>query len=235
MWAFPADYESPSPKQKPTEVLMLTTAKLDLAPSLAQVTRYQALFDYFNESLFIPTFNERLPMPILNLSRKKGAAAFFAPSAWKDPMTGAIQDEISLVPEWTGRDPKEVLSSLVHEMAHQYDHIQGTAAKGAYHGKSWFRIMARLGLPGRALSKSMTKVTHDIKEGGAFDLAFKEMPKELILPFIGNYGFVVAKKKDNKMGKHFKYECPICGLIARAASGRNIICGECDERLHEVS
>lgn len=224
----PAWYEDRAPVVR-TGVLALTTAKRNLAPTLELASAYQAIFDYFNRELFERIFGEPLPNPILNMSRQRNAVAFFQSKAWKDPMTGDMLDEISLVPEWTGREPREVLSSIVHEMAHFRDHLDGTAAKGGYHGRSWFKIMARLGLPGKALSKTMLKVTHDIEDDGAFDRAYRAMPRDLLLPFITARPKVLAwDKKTTLQGKRVRYECPGCGNIVRGKTGMRLRCVDCD-------
>ena len=216
--------------------LMLTTARKNVAPSVDLAENYQRIFDYFNHEVFEKEFGHALPRCILNLSRKRGAAAFFWSKQWKDPVSGEMLDEISLIPEWTNLEPRDVLANLVHEMAHFLDHLQGTAAKGGYHGKSWYKIMSRIGLPGRALSKTQLKVTHDIEEGGAFDVAYRKMDRTLVLPFITSRDpMALAQFKPATLqGKRARYECGQCHLIVRAPSGKRIGCLDCDLELAET-
>jgi hypothetical protein len=218
------------------EHLMLTTSASDLPPTVEIANAYQAIFDYFNDTLFYVIFGERLPRCVLNLSRKRGAAAFFSPGSWIDPISKEHFDEISLVPEWTGREPREVLSTLVHEMAHQKDHLDGTSAKNGYHSQTWAKIMARLGLPERPLSKSRVKVTHDIDPDGPYAKAFENMPRDLVLPFVTSTPMhtTFVQKKDTKQGMRAKYVCPACGAILRGRSGLRVACEDCDETLHEL-
>lgn len=206
------------------------------SPSVELATSYQLIYDYYNEQLFRKLFGQPLPRPILNFSRRRNSAAFYAPKSWKNS-DGKHVDEISLVPEWTGRDPKQVLSSLVHEMAHMLDDINGTAAKNGYHSRAWFKIMKSLGLPGKILT-TMFSVSHDIEPGGAFELAYKAMPKNLVLPFTTSRpaqegGGLV--RKQTTQGRRARYECPQCALVAYAKFGALLVCGECQMDLHDTT
>jgi len=204
-----------------------------VAPTLEIAQAYQNAYDYFNRQLFEPTFGERLPDCVLNLSRKRNAAAFFWADQWNDIKDGSKLAEISMNPEHTDRPLIEIMATLCHEKAHFKDFLDGTNAKNGYHGKAWFKIMYRLGLPGKALSKSMLKVTQTIEPGGAFETVFKTMPKGLILPFKGNPARVIIKP-DNMQGKRIKYECPSCGDNLRGKSGMQIKCLKCDEIFHDA-
>lgn len=219
---------------------MLPAARERDVPTVENAQAYAKLFDYFNKKLFIDLLGQSLPHPVLNFSRKRGAVAFFAPKSWKDPQTGDYLDEISLVPEWTSQDPEEVCSSLVHEMAHYLDHQQGTACKNGYHGRAWFKIMDRLGLPGKDLTGTKLKVSHDILPRGEFARAYREMPKDLFLPFHTSRpkfsGDGVIKKR-TKQGRRVRYQCPVCacerngGGIMQGPTGMNLLCLTHDEPL----
>lgn len=216
---------------------MLPPARMlkDMAPTLEIAQAYQAIFDYFNEALFEPIFGEPLPRCVLNLSRKRNATAFFAPSSWVDPISNEHLDEISLVPEWTGRDPRDVLSSLVHEMAHQRDHLYGTAGKNGYHSQTWAKLMARLGLPEYVRSKSRIKVSHTIDPNGAYAVAYQKMPRELTLPFqtTNPMHLVSGVPKTEAHGGRAKYICPGCGDNVRGKGGMKLMCLDCNEELFQ--
>ena len=203
-------------------------------PTIEIAQAYQNAYDYFNRQLFEPTFGERLPDCVLNLSRKRGAAAFFWADQWNDVKDGSKLAEISMVPEHTNRPLIELMATLCHEKAHFKDFLDGTNAKGGYHGKSWFKIMYLLGLPGKALSKSMLKVTQEIDPDGAFVQVFNRMPKGLVLPFKGNLPPPRVIKVDTMQGKRIKYECPACGDSLRGKSGMLIQCLKCDETFHDA-
>lgn len=206
-----------------------------IPPTIKIAQAYQEAYEYFNEALFEPMFGEKLPHVVLNLSRKgKGTVAFFAPSRWKSIKAGEEHAEISLVPEWTNRPVKEVFSSLCHEMAHFKDHLDETSCKNGYHGTAWFKIMKRIGLPGKsAKGNSKYNVTHDIEPGGPFDKAFAAMPNHLKMPFVGTVTYKAAKNPDSLQGVRTKYECPSCGLNVRGKVGLDLNCNTCDEVLYD--
>lgn len=231
--------------QKP--LLALPPAKDHLAPSVEVAKAMQAAFDYFNEELFRPVFGHPLPRVLLNMSRRRGAVAFFQAGQWKDEYDKTF-DEIALVPEHTNRTPSEVMSTLVHEMAHLKDHEDGTHCKGGYHGRSWTKIMARLGLPEapqktRGGKLSRLKVSHTVAEDGPFAKAFANLPHWIKLPFIsaGPRFRVAADGPVNLQGKRARYECPGCAgekgnraPILRGPAGMKIRCQDHDEDFIET-
>lgn len=229
-------YTSPEPQRAlppPKALIALQPPPPFVAPTVEIAQSYQGAYDYFNEKLFLPIFGELLPHVVLNLSRKGrgNTAAFFHAGQWKAAADGTILAEISICPHHTGVPIKDLFSSLVHEMAHFRDALDGTACKNGYHGRAWFKIMKKLGLPGRALSKSMISVDHDIEPGGAYELAFHAMPKNLKMPFTGSPR---QRKVNNTLqGVRMKYECPSCGLNVRGKSGLSLRCDTCDEVLHD--
>lgn len=203
------------------------------APTLEMAQRYQQIYDHFNEHLFKKIFGQPLPRPLLNFSRSRGAVAFFSPDAWTDPDTKLKVSEISLCPEWTGRDPRDVLSSLVHEMAHLLDHVDGTSAKNGYHSKTWFDIMEELGLPGLCIKGSKHRVHHTIEEDGAYAQAFKSLPEEFVLPFITSYpAQAKPAKAANRMGVRARYQCAQCALTVYAKYDARIACLTCDLEMY---
>ena len=117
-------------------------------------------------------------------------------------------------------------------MAHQRDHLNGTACKNGYHGNAWFKIMKRLGLPGKALSASKIKVTHDIEPDGEFMTAFRNMPGDLLLPFTTSRAretnFIVGQK-ETLQGKRARYQCALC---AQERNGAGVMRGPTGMKLH---
>ncbi len=136
--------------------------------------------------------------------------------------------EISLCPESLGRCPKDVLGTLVHEMAHLEREVTGKPSRGGYHDKKWAEMMLAVGLTPRSIDNpgKMTgqKVTHDIDEGGAYDLAYQALPAELLLPFkhVPHMGKAKSKTKDK-----VKYTCPDCDSKMWGKPDQNLICGDC--------
>lgn len=78
------------------------------------------------------------------------------------------------------RTIKATLSTLVHEMVHQWQFHFGEHGRRGYHNKQWAARMERVGLMpsdtgepgGRKVGQSMT---HYIIAGGLFDMACDEL------------------------------------------------------------
>ena len=82
-------------------------------PTDAQFEAFRSTYDYFNVTLFGGT----LRPVFLNFSRAANTFGFFAPLRWE--REGVTTHEISLNPAYLKqREPRAVVSTLVHEMAH---------------------------------------------------------------------------------------------------------------------
>lgn len=213
-----------------------------LQPTREQFEAYRATFAYFNEELF----DGNLPEVVLNFSRRARTLGFFAPERWERCDGEARTHEISLNPDTlTSYDPRDVASTLVHEMVHLWQHIEGTPSRRGYHNREWADRMERIGLMpsntgapgGRRVGQGMT---HYILESGAFSKAFARIPTAYLLPWRSGgrrqepAGPVtkslpatsenVANDKD--LSK-IKYTCPDCSANVWGKQGLQIVCGVC--------
>src|SRR5437763_1308858 len=98
---------------------------------------FQQAYDYFNARLFAGT----LPDCLITLQRKRSARGYFWASSFTARSGDATTDEIALNPECFGRSDSEILSTLVHEMCHLWQHHYGKPSRAAYHNKEWARKM----------------------------------------------------------------------------------------------
>lgn len=196
-------------------------------PTREQFDAYQAMFAYFNRELF----GGSLPQVVLNFSRHARSLGFFAPQRWE--RRGAADErshEISLNPDTlTARDPRDVASTLVHEMVHLWQEVAGTPARRGYHNREWAEKMERVGLmpsntgtPGG--QRVGQRMTHYIIEGGAFALAFAKMPERALLPWQSGASSLVKPKMDPSKAK---YTCPGCACNVWGKAGLSLICGAC--------
>jgi hypothetical protein len=111
-------------------------------PTNSQFSAYRQMWDYFNVMLFAGI----LRPVILNFSRAANSLGFFAPLRWQHG-AGATTHEISLNPVYLKRrSPRDVASTLVHEMAHLWQQEHGTPGRRGYHNEEWARKMDELGL-----------------------------------------------------------------------------------------
>lgn len=201
-----------------------------LAPTEAQFKAYQQMFDYFNERLF----KGALPHCILNLSRANKALGFFAPERWQaaGKEEGEAMHEISLNPDHMSRGHKDGAGTLVHEMCHLQRQVAPGLKKprGGYHDKQWAEMMLAVDLKPKSYDRPGTmlgnRVSHDIVEGGVFEVVFNEMPKEFLLPF--SHIRLEDKGAKAKAASKTKYTCPECETNAWAKPDTNLMCGDCE-------
>jgi len=213
---------------KPKNFFPSYDGKMD---TIKQHEAIQLIYDYFNEKLF----NSSLNNCILNFSRKSKAYGFFAPNRWSARIGKEHLHEISLNPEHLTRNPKEVVSTLVHEMCHLWQQDHGQPSPG-YHNKEFAVKMRSIGLQcshngqigGRETGKNMT---HYILENGLYDTFYNKMPESFIYPFIC---MQEPQKKANKTKKNkTKYSCD-CGQNIWGKPGLNVFCQDCKSLFQEI-
>jgi predicted SprT family Zn-dependent metalloprotease len=195
----------------------------DPTPTVQQFSTYDALYGYFNVTLF----GGELPPCILNFSRKsKRNHGFFAPERWEGKE--GIRHEISLNPSTLKqRSARDVCSTLVHEMVHLWQAEFGKPSKG-HHNRQWGAKMKDVGLhpsntgaPGG--KETGQQMTHYIVEGGPFDVAFQNLPTEF-LP----YACCPEPTKVTKARNKVKYTCVCCGANVWGKPEMRIQCMDCD-------
>ena len=188
--------------------------------TVEQMTAMQGAFDYFNKTLF----GSALTQCVLTLNRSRNVYGYFCPAVWTDG--GEIKAaEIALNPDFIKngdeeRTIKEVYSTLVHEMVHLWQEMEGTAPRRCYHNKDFAAKMEYVGL--------MTSNTG--KEGGkrtGQNMSHYIMPAEYILPFKTCFSMQKNRKKVKKAPAKVTYICPVCGQKVRGKEGLNIVCGDC--------
>jgi len=156
-------------------------------PTQDQYERFQFLNGYFNARLGL-----KVQPAMLAFSRKARAFGFFSAARWrKDSEEEAHVSEIALNPDCLAHEPREIAATIVHEMVHQWQHEHGAMkSRRGYHNKEWGTKMEGIGLmpsstgePGG--KKTGAKMSDYVIEGGAFALAFAELPLGALLPFVG--------------------------------------------------
>jgi predicted SprT family Zn-dependent metalloprotease len=196
---------------------------------------YDALntaYDFFNQRLFAG----QLPGCLITMQRKSGALGFFDNRRFGTRDETEIIDEIGLNPQhFKERSTKESLSTLVHEMVHQRQHISGIPSPNGYHNREWAAMMKKVGLyPSRTGEQggkeTGQRVSHYIVPGGPFDLVCGELLRSgYDLVYIERGGD--EKQRKAKTAGKTKYVCLSCNLNAWAKPDVLIICGECQESM----
>ena len=209
-----------------------------IKPTEKQYQVLQDAFDYFNEKLF----KDSLPQVMLTLNRERNTFGYYVPSIWTDAKVVENWGEIALNPDYILKDgkrtDKEVYATLVHEMCHLWQEYDGSAPRRCYHNKDFAEKMERVGLitssDGTPNGKRTgQRVTHYIVEGGPFDMAFQNMPKELLIPCHTLFALKGGAKKKIKKARPraVTYFCPKCGATVKGKEDTNIICGDCMEKM----
>ena len=211
------------------------------APTVEQSNAYQAAFDYFNNTLWGGALS---PCMLQTQRMPKRRLGEFIPKWWgprgKDGVgdcsseedAGRKKHEIALNANVLSQQSlRDIFSTLVHEMAHQWQFDHGAKYVGGYHNKEWGAEMERIGLmpsntgaPGG--KKIGYRMSHYILDGGPYDLAFKAMPPGVSLPWTtGSTEPEVERKKAANKDK-VKYSCECSQVWGKSDLG-NLWCVRC--------
>lgn len=196
-------------------------------PSVAIYSELQFAYDFFNVELF----NRQLPQCVITLQRDKRSYGFFANDRFRRK-DGLTTDEIALNPDhMSERSDIDVLSTLVHEMCHQWQQHLGEPSRRCYHDREWAKRMREVGLhpsdtgqPGG--KQTGQRMSHYIMHPGPFALACERL---LAQGFTLSWGSLPrqAQPKEGKSGKRWKFVCPDCGQSVRGKEDTEVMCGKC--------
>lgn len=204
----------------------------------AEYDALNSAFSFFNKELF----DSRLPSVLLTLRKHGGSYGYFRNGAFVNRVERNVAtDEIALCANtFSGRTDREILSTLVHEMAHLWQSSLGKRkSKHGYHNLEWARRMLEVGLhpsdtgePGGAMNGH--RVTHYVIEGGPFDRNANELiasgwelkweekqPRVLTSGFLGRS--TPAEGKQTRK----KFICDRCRMAAWAKFTARLVCGTC--------
>lgn len=194
-------------------------------------------FQFFNNRLF----GGCLPDALIVLHRHPSAKGYHAADAYQARSEDAERPfltEIALNPDlFMGRSDRQIFSTLVHEMCHQWQQVFGQDYKQGHHNKEWVRKMESLGLIPSATGEPGGKqtgkrVTHYIEIGGPFDVACDEL---LLYVHFQYEAVPAAPKRRRETVKRVKLVCPHCPDVeVRTTPGTAVRCGHCDEILEEA-
>ena len=194
-------------------------------PTLEMFDRLTDAFDHYNKVLF----DDELPQCLILVARKKNAAGYFWPKAFKSTGGKERNHEICLNPDSMHRSAADVHSTLVHEMVHLWQEEFGKPGKGAYHNKQWCRKMLELGLEpysrrGKGEKATGTRVSHTIMEGEAFMKAFMSLPSKTQRIDWASSPQIAEKRPNSR----YKLVCPECGQTIWGNDRNHVKCLGCD-------
>jgi predicted SprT family Zn-dependent metalloprotease len=193
-------------------------------------------YRFFNARLF----DGKLPPCIITLQRKQGVAGYFSANRFGRRDRNHVYDEIALNPTHFARlSDKRLLSVLVHEMCHLWQHHFGRPARGRYHNREWARKMNEVGLiasetGGPGGHQTGDRMGHYIREGGPFDVACDQLlASGSVAPYVERESrrATVERERKRKRASKTAYRCENCGMTLRGKPGLRVRCDDCDVRL----
>lgn len=207
------------------------------SPTRQNYGTLESAYAHFNKTLF----GGELPDCLITVQRHKGAYGYFSGDRFgRVGSPDQTTDEIAMNPaHFNDRSMQDILSTLVHEMVHLWQHRFGKPPRKAYHDKQWAAKMKGVGLIPSATGvpggkETGQKMSHYIEEGGRFDKACLQWLN-------ANGGGVLyhdragdeeakAKRKKKAVSKT-KYTCPDCDAAAWGKPNLYLICGDCECRM----
>jgi len=185
--------------------------------------KLQKAFDHFNKELF----DDELPQTMIVLRKKGRCLGYYHQDQWSERDQEGNIDEICLNPTtFNERTDTEILSTLAHEMVHQWQGVFGKPSRNGYHNIEWGSKMKVIGLHPSASGKAGGRetgqqMTHYIMENGNFDNAMTTLDVKISL--VKHDQQKEKKKSKNKA----KFQCPECACSAWGKEDLNLFCGDC--------
>jgi len=155
------------------------------------LTELYRAFDFFNEKFA----DGKLPKVVITIQEagRRNALGWFGKGYWSDKICKDGVSEINLSAEWMSRTPEAILETLLHEMAHLKNAVEGIrdCTSGQYHNKYFKQAAEQFGL--------------DVERGGN-----------------KGYAYTSLSKDGEKVIKEFKPDCnALSGLRRRPVKTAN--------------
>ena len=103
----------------------------------------QEAFDHFNAALF----DGELPDVFITYQRRAHSFGYFSPDRFSGRVDKFGKHELALNPDgFINQTDEQICQTLVHEMAHVWQHAFGKPSARGYHNKEWAAKMKAIGL-----------------------------------------------------------------------------------------
>jgi SprT-like family len=186
----------------------------------------QEAFEHFDRELF----EGALPDCFITYQRKANSFGYFSPDRFSGRIGKWGKHELALNPDaFINQSDEQVCQTLVHEMAHVWQHAFGKPAARGYHNKEWAAKMRAVGLQSSSTGmvggkETGQKMMDYIIPDGPFTTAYAKLAAtgwKLNLQSAHRPG---AKGGTNSKTK---FTCPSCGQNAWGKPDLAILCKPC--------
>lgn len=189
------------------------------------------IFDIFNRD----KFNSELTAPVITIQKTKGRTLghFTLDRTWRDKNDEESEEtsyyEINIDPRWfNSRTPADVAETLLHEMCHYYNKVNGVKdCSGNVHNKKFKASAERVGLvveKGKGVGYGYTSMSDELR-------AYMEEvvePNEAAFEYFRSVPVKSSGGGGGRKKSIFKYTCPDCGAEVKGKRDMVIKCGICD-------
>lgn len=147
-------------------------------PTTLAYAELQDAFDHYNNALF----DGELPPCLITMQREKRTYGYFSSNRFVHRHNKETTDEIAINPSYFAVIPVlEILQTIVHEMAHQWQFHFGKPGRRGYHNKEWANKMESIGLmPSSTGQPNGAKTGEKMADYPIHDGAFMRVTNELI-------------------------------------------------------
>ena len=212
---------------------------------MKELTSYNRVAGYLNkvfDLLNAEFFESALSRPTITIQSTPRAYGHFSlrEDTWISKLGGT--HEINIGAGTLGRPIEEVAATLLHEMVHYYNYVNGIqdcSRGGTYHNRKFKEAAEAHGLVVQHSEKYGW--SHTAPSDALLDLAIACGLSDILInrneysgfqitgtgTHSGNpFGTTLPKKSSTR-----KYICPCCGMSIRATKAVNIACLDCEEKM----
>lgn len=220
--------------------------KPEALPMIEEAESLTSAFEYLNEELF----DNELPMVKLSFTRNpRVSKGHFAENSWVDE-DGVEWNEIAINAQWYAevQDFRLAMTTLVHEMIHHEQHVNGTQGRESYHNVQFVKRANLLGVGSLdpetgEPTTSGDKVSSYLIEGGLLEEALLVMPEEYIFPYLPKlapeeppqFAPGPGNTEPKKRGVKIKFTCAQCGDNAWGKGTLELACLKCNRKMVAAS
>lgn len=195
------------------------------------------IFDLLNEAYFENT----LSRPTITIQSTPKAYGHFSLRSDTWVSKNGETHEINIGAGTLARPIENVVATLLHEMVHYYNHINGiqdTSRGNTYHNKRFRESAEARGLIvehhptyGWSITSPADSLLDFVLFNGLTDILLNRNELYGVRVPVGGTNSGTGGTTTTKPSSTRKYVCPCCGMSVRATRTVNIGCLDCDEQM----